>query len=80
MKISGIKLAAVVGTPDPKWGELVTAYVEVDEGAPDAQAIIDQCKELIGGVKAPKVVHFVDQIPRTAVGKINKKALRTAAE
>lgn len=76
MRIQGIKLAAVVGTPDPKWGELVTAYVEVGDGAPDEQSIIDQCKEMIGGVKAPKVVHFVESIPKTPVGKIDKKKLR----
>jgi fatty-acyl-CoA synthase len=68
---------AVIGIPNDKWGEQVTAVVVLAAGAEvtDAQ-IIAHCKKRIGSVMAPKEVHFRDAIPRTPVGKVDKKALR----
>ncbi len=68
---------AVVGAPDEKWGEAVTAVVELKPGAAAGEAeIIDLCKEELGGVKAPKAVAFWDELPRSAVGKVRKKDIR----
>lgn len=75
MSIPGVRLAAVVGMPDEKWGEAVTAFVEADAEDLTAESIIAQCKEKLGGVKAPKNIYFIDEIPRTTIGKIDKKAL-----
>jgi acyl-CoA synthetase (AMP-forming)/AMP-acid ligase II len=68
---------AVVGSPDEKWGEAVTAVVELKPGAnAEATEIIDLCKNELGSVKAPKAVEFWDELPRSAVGKVRKKDIR----
>ena len=68
---------AVVGAPDAKWGEAVTAVVELKPGAAaQATEIIELCKNELGSVKAPKAVEFWDELPRSAVGKVRKKDIR----
>ena len=69
-----VRECAVIGIPHDKWGEQVHAIV-VGDGIDEA-AIIAHAKARLGGVKAPKSVAFVDAIPRTAAGKMDKKALR----
>ncbi|MEU2348897.1 AMP-binding protein [Modestobacter sp. NPDC049651] len=70
---------AVIGVPDDKWGELVTALVVTADGAEVTEAeIIAHCKQRMAGYKAPKRVEFRDAIPRTATGKIQKFKLREA--
>jgi acyl-CoA synthetase (AMP-forming)/AMP-acid ligase II len=69
--------AAVIGIPDPKWGESVKACVVLKEGCQTTEeAIISFCKEQLARYKAPKRVQFLDALPRTGSGKIFKKALR----
>ncbi|MBA2401169.1 MAG: AMP-binding protein [Bradyrhizobium sp.] len=72
-----VSLAAVIGIPDAKWGEAVTALVVRKAGAEvTAEALISLVKERKGGPHAPKQVEFVDALPLTPVGKVDKKALR----
>ena len=73
-ELAEVRECAVIGIPHEKWGEQVHAIV-VAEGIDEA-AIIAHAKERLGGVKAPKSVAFVAAIPRTAAGKMDKKALR----
>ena len=69
--------AAVIGTPDEKWGEAVTAIVVLGEGKMVSdQALIDHCRQQIASYKCPKKVIFIDELPRNASGKILKKDLR----
>ena len=75
-ELPGILECAAIGIPDEKWGEAVTVLVVAADGAPDAAAIIAHCKARIGSVKAPKHVVFQDSLPRTAVGKFDKKTMR----
>jgi fatty-acyl-CoA synthase len=68
---------AVIGVPDEKWGEMVTALVVRAEGASVTEAeIIAHVRTTLAGYKAPKRVEFRDAIPRTATGKIQKFKLR----
>jgi acyl-CoA synthetase (AMP-forming)/AMP-acid ligase II len=77
MELPEVRECAVIGVPDEKWGEAVTAIVALNSGATIAEdAIITHCKARLGGVKAPKSVHFRDEVPRTAAGKFDKKAIR----
>jgi acyl-CoA synthetase (AMP-forming)/AMP-acid ligase II len=72
-----IQDCAVVGIPDPKWGEKVHAAVELKAGAPLTEAsIIAFCKERLGSVKAPKSVQIVEQLPRTTTGKVLRREVK----
>jgi fatty-acyl-CoA synthase len=72
-----VAMCAVVGVPDDKWGEAVTAIVVAREGAsPHAEALIDLVKSRKGSAHAPKQIQFVKELPMTGVGKVDKKVLR----
>ena len=68
---------AVVGAPDEKWVEAVTAFVTLRAGATASEGeLIEHVRAQIAAHKAPKSVRFVDAIPKSAVGKILRRALR----
>jgi acyl-CoA synthetase (AMP-forming)/AMP-acid ligase II len=68
---------AVIGAPDPEWGELVTAVVELRAGAAvSAEELIGFCRERLGSVKVPKRLKFVQELPRSPNGKVLKRAIR----
>ena len=75
-----VRETAVVGLPDETWGEAVTAFVALRaEASADAaleQEMIAFVRARIAAYKAPKSVRFVDDIPKSAVGKILRRALR----
>jgi fatty-acyl-CoA synthase len=77
---AAVMLAAVVALPDPKWGEVPCAFVELK---PEAQAteddIIAHCKTLLARFKAPKKVVF-GALPKTSTGKIQKFMLRDSVK
>jgi acyl-CoA synthetase (AMP-forming)/AMP-acid ligase II len=75
MELDAVAECAVIGIPHEHWGEAVHAVV-VRAGAIDEAAIVAHAKARLGSVKAPKSVEFVDAIPRTGAGKMDKKALR----
>jgi len=69
---------AVIGLPDEKWGERVTAVVQPHDGARiDAGDLIAFVKQRIGSVKAPKQIEIWADLPRSAVGKILKTEIRS---
>ncbi|MDA8351852.1 MAG: acyl-CoA synthetase [Firmicutes bacterium] len=74
-----VKEVAVISTPDPKWIEAVTAIVVLKEGEQLEEAeLIHFAKERLAAHKVPKRVHFLDDLPRNASGKILKRQLREA--
>lgn len=73
----GVADVAVVGVPDAVYGEAVAAYVQLAGGTtPDAAAIVAHCRGLIASYKKPRHVFFVDELPRTSTGKVQKSRLR----
>mgnify|MGYP001164689924 CR=1 FL=1 len=65
----------MIGVPDDKWGELVTALVVVD-GDVTGDELITHTRTLLAGYKCPKRIEFRDELARTATGKLQKFKLR----
>ncbi len=72
--------AAVIGVPDPAWGETVVAVVELRDGVEPsdelAADLIGHCRAALASFKCPRRVDFTDQLPRTDSGKLYKRRLR----
>ncbi len=67
----------VFGVPDPKWGEAVTAAVTLRPGTDASeQGLIEFCKGKVASYKAPKNLHILDGLPKTAYGKILQRELK----
>ena len=77
-ELPGVTESAVIGLPHPDFGESVTAVVVrgKDASSLTAGGIIAALKGNIAGFKVPKAVHFVDDLPRNAMGKVQKNRLR----
>jgi long-chain acyl-CoA synthetase len=69
--------AGVIGIPDPVYGEAVKAFVALKEpGAITEEELLDFCKKHLPTFKRPKAIHFLDALPKSAVGKILRRELR----
>ena len=71
----------VIGLPDDDWGEAVTAVVEIKQGQTlSAEELLEYCRPKLGGVKSPKNVIFTSELPRSAVGKVLRKEIRSRVQ
>ena len=68
----GVAEVAVVGLPDEEYGEKVTAVVVSDDPELTAEEVKDFCRDDLAGYKKPREVFFVDELPRNALGKVQK--------
>ncbi|WP_100751784.1 AMP-binding protein [Vibrio salilacus] len=71
--------SAVIGVPDPLTGEQVQAYVVLREQGLDAPTLIKYCKKALAAYKVPRKVVFVNELPKTPVGKVLRKDVRAIA-
>jgi long-chain acyl-CoA synthetase len=69
--------ACCIGVPDAYRGETVKAFIVVKEGESlSEQEVIQYCKDKLAPYKVPKLVEFIDELPKSAVGKILRRKLR----
>lgn len=71
---AGVVEAAVVGMPHPEWGEVPAAWLVCD-GTVDEQALIVYCRSQLAGFKLPRQFRYIEQLPRNAMGKVQKHLL-----
>ena len=76
-EVDGVAEVAVIGVPDERWIEAITAVVVLKDGAQvTEEQVIAHVKENLAGFKVPKSVEFVDELPRNQSGKLLKRVLR----
>lgn len=73
--VAHVRECAVVGRPDPEWGEAVVAVVVAGAQRPSLEAMRDAVKESLPAFCAPRSVEYVEKLPRTALGKIQRHLL-----
>lgn len=77
MEHAAVQDVAVIGVPDDKWGEAVKGVVQLKPGKSiAAEMLIANAKEKLGSVKAPKSIDFMEELPKSAAGKVLKTELR----
>jgi acyl-CoA synthetase (AMP-forming)/AMP-acid ligase II len=76
-----VQEAAVVGCPDPEWGEVVKAFIQLRPGRQASAAdLVEHCRAHMAGYKKPRIVEFLAELPRTTSGKIAKQELARRTE
>ena len=76
VEMDGILEAAAIGVPDERSGEIVKVFAVRTDPNITEQDIIAHCRENLTGYKRPKLIEFRDELPKTNVGKILRRALR----
>lgn len=76
-KHPSVREAGVIGVPDPYRGETVKAYISLRANVKTTESELrDFCKERLAAYKAPRIIEFLDELPKTSTGKITRKSLR----
>jgi long-chain acyl-CoA synthetase len=77
--LAGVKEVGVIGLPDETTGERVCAYVVASPGVLSEEQIIEHCRKDLARYKIPKSITIVDELPKSPIGKILRRELRTIA-
>ena len=77
--VPGVLEVGVIGVPDEKSGEAVRAYVVASAPAPSVETIVAHCRETLSAYKVPSSIMFVDELPKSPIGKILRRELRDQA-
>jgi long-chain acyl-CoA synthetase len=78
-ELAGVLEVGVVGIPDDKSGESVRAYIVATATPPTEAEVLAHCRETLAAYKVPKSVRFVDELPKSPIGKILRRELRAEA-
>jgi long-chain acyl-CoA synthetase len=78
-KLEGVKEVGVIGLPDENTGERVCAYIVSSSRSLSKEQIIEHCQKDLARYKLPKSISFVDELPKSPVGKILRRELRKTA-
>jgi len=77
--VPGVLEVGVVGVPDDKSGEAVRAYIVASHPVPTTESVIAQCRDHLSAYKVPSRIVFVDELPKSPIGKILRRQLRDQA-
>ena len=75
-RIEGVLESAIIGTPDSDFGEAVTAIIVKSDQSVTEDIIRTHLKAQLANFKQPKRIHFIDELPRNTMGKVQKNLLR----
>jgi len=78
--LAGVKECAVIGVPNGAAGEAVKAFVVRSDPALDAKAVRDFCRRELVGYKVPRIVEFRENLPKSNIGKILRRELRSSTK
>lgn len=77
IQLDGVEEAAVIGVPDPKWGECGAAFVVLSNGAQKSvEELKSACRQQLAKFKVPQHIQLVEELPKNDTGKINRQALK----
>ncbi|MEU6244016.1 AMP-binding protein [Streptomyces sp. NPDC047024] len=79
-RLDGVNEVAVAGVPHPDWGEAIVAFIVPSDDRVTAESVLAAARTELSSYKRPKSVVLVDALPTTAVGKVDKKALRAQVD
>jgi acyl-CoA synthetase (AMP-forming)/AMP-acid ligase II len=75
-RMEGVREVAVIGIPDDQWGEAAAAFIVRNPASPlEMDDVKRHCSKNLRGFMVPRLIRFVDELPKTAAGKISKKAI-----
>jgi acyl-coenzyme A synthetase/AMP-(fatty) acid ligase len=84
MRHPAVAEAAVVGSPDAMRGQIVKAFIELAEGLPGSEGLVKELQDFVktnlAAYKYPRQIAFVNELPKTTTGKLNRKQLREYEE
>lgn len=77
LQFDGVEEVAVIGIPDPEWGEVPVAVLRIADGGPSPEEILDRCRKNLATYKVPRrIIATSAELPRTVSGKLRKPSIK----